>query len=321
MLSVLDLSVREWSALHSDPTKNKAYQLTGLGPSVADYLARREIEGLADRTLDTYERDLAQLCLHQRVLGKTPDEVTADDLLIVIGTFTVSQRARVRAAFRTYFDSLHGSGVIGRDPARHLPAIRGERQRIIDVFTRGEQENLKHMPHELRDRALTTLLLETGIRKAEARALTLADVSLDTRRLTIRRGKGRKGRVVVLRPTTVKVLADLFLEEGMEWRHYLWYTRYVNEYATTIKRNRSLGDGAFHRWWERMCEESGVRYRNVHVCRHTYATDMLRRKVGMRSVSKMLGHASIKTTVDLYDHMDVEEAAEEIDKAFAEDAV
>ena len=173
-----------------------------------------------------------------------------------------------------------------------------------------------HTPLELRDRACNTLLLTAGLRKAEACALQVRDIDLDGQRLSVRKGKGRKGRVVPFPFTTAAVLSDLITIEGLERDHHLWYTRYVNEFGETIRRNRRLGAGAFHRWWARMCDEAGVRYRNPHVCRHTYATTLLRRGPPMQSVSRLLGHASIRTTIDLYAHLSVEDLAADVTAAF-----
>jgi integrase len=45
-----------------------------------------------------------------------------------------------------------------------------------------------------------------------------------------------------------------------------------------------------------------------HTFRHTYATELLRRKVPVEVVQKLLGHASIATTSDTYAHLKVEDA-------------
>jgi integrase/recombinase XerD len=45
-----------------------------------------------------------------------------------------------------------------------------------------------------------------------------------------------------------------------------------------------------------------------HELRHTYATDLLRRGVPVGVVQKLLGHASISTTIDTYSHLDIEDA-------------
>jgi integrase/recombinase XerD len=309
------VSAAAWVDVHSCATQDRSYERTGLGPSVSDYLARRRVAGLADRTLDTYERDLARLC--HMTDPKTPGEVTTRDLELVIGTWPLRSRTRARAAFRAFFDHLYGDGLIPHDPARRLPPIRTERQKLIHVFTDAEQDNLKHQPAHLRDRALTTLLLNSGIRKGEACRLQVRDLDLDHALLLIRRGKGNKSRVIPINqpPETVRVLADLILTEQLNPTDTVWYTRHVNMAGLTVKRE-TVGPGAFQRWWERVTAEAGVLYRNAHVCRHTYATTLLRRGVPTRTVKSFLGHASIRTTIDLYDHQSVDDLAAELERVF-----
>jgi integrase/recombinase XerD len=309
------LTAGEWAALTCEPTKDKAYQLTALGPAVSDYLSRRAITGLAARTLDTYERDLARLCVLKPQKG--PGDITTNDLLDAMETFPFASRTRVRAAFRKFFDHLNADGVIDTDPARRIPAVRAQRQKIIDIFTEQEQWALMHKPELLRDQALTTLLLETGIRKSEALSLRVSDLDLDEGRLTVRRGKGNKGRLVPLFTTTVSALNDLVLIDGLERDDYLWYTRRVNQGGEYLYRDRPAGPGVFHRWWEAMCDEAGIRYRNPHTCRHTYATTLMRKGVSLQAVSRLLGHRHISTTVDVYAHLVVDDLAAEIERALA----
>jgi integrase len=81
---------------------------------------------------------------------------------------------------------------------------------------------------------------------------------------------------------------------------------------TSISRSRAIGEGTFHRWWERSLEGAGVRYRNPHTARDTFATRWLRRGGRMDTLSKAMGHASIATTVDLYGHLDVADIARDL---------
>ena len=48
---------------------------------------------------------------------------------------------------------------------------------------------------------------------------------------------------------------------------------------------------------------AGVRYRNPHVLRHTYASLLLAQGESLAYVKDQLGHASIRLTVDLYGHL------------------
>ena len=70
-----------------------------------------------------------------------------------------------------------------------------------------------------------------------------------------------------------------------------------------------------HSWWVRCVEASGIPYRNLHVTRHTYATQWRRRGLVMDDVGVLLGHRDIKTTKRVYDHTtiyDVRKRMEEL---------
>ena len=53
-----------------------------------------------------------------------------------------------------------------------------------------------------------------------------------------------------------------------------------------ISRVKPIGEGTFHRWWERCLDAAGVRYRNAHVARHTFATRWLRRGGRMETLRR-----------------------------------
>ena len=57
----------------------------------------------------------------------------------------------------------------------------------------------------------------------------------------------------------------------------------------------------------RLRERTGIVF-GPHTFRHTYATELLRRKVPVEVVPHLLGHASIATTSDAYAHLKVEDA-------------
>jgi integrase/recombinase XerD len=57
----------------------------------------------------------------------------------------------------------------------------------------------------------------------------------------------------------------------------------------------------------RLRERTGIIF-GPHTFRHSYATELLRRKVPVEVVQHLLGHASIATTSDAYAHLKVEDA-------------
>ena len=49
-----------------------------------------------------------------------------------------------------------------------------------------------------------------------------------------------------------------------------------------------------------MCAELNIPYKGMHALRHSWATRALEKKVEVHTVSKMLGHKSVATTMDIY---------------------
>lgn len=54
--------------------------------------------------------------------------------------------------------------------------------------------------------------------------------------------------------------------------------------------------------WKQFCNRYGLRKINFHTLRHTFATTAIEAGVDVKTLSEMLGHASVSTTMDLYCH-------------------
>ena len=61
-----------------------------------------------------------------------------------------------------------------------------------------------------------------------------------------------------------------------------------------------------------MLDAAELRRIRVHDARHTAATLMLKANVGMDKVQVVLGHSSIRQTVDTYGHLTAEAGAEAV---------
>ncbi|MFB1297341.1 tyrosine-type recombinase/integrase [Mycobacterium sp. pW049] len=143
-----------------------------------------------------------------------------------------------------------------------------------------------------RDEAIVRLMAETGIRSNELIALAVSDLDLQRGLVTIRRGKGAKGRIAPFGPQTAAAL-DRYLR--MRRSHKLADTdalwvgvggksfAYFGLNDTLRDRATRAGIGGFH----------------LHLLRHTFATRWLRSNGSEGGLMAVAGWSS-RSMVDRY---------------------
>ena len=140
----------------------------------------------------------------------------------------------------------------------------------------------------LRDQTILILLADTGIRAAGLIGLRMEDVNLKKGSLTVLE-KGNRRRRVPVSPWTARLLTQwcairpdgLFLFSAMNGKPLT--------YSGLREIIRRLGVAA----------AIDGRH-NIHSFRHFAAREYLNNGGGITQLSKLLGHASIKTTADYY---------------------
>jgi site-specific recombinase XerD len=133
-----------------------------------------------------------------------------------------------------------------------------------------------------RNRRVIFLMLFAGLRISEAAALRWRDVDLEGRYLVVRDGKGGKDRSVPLHPI---LLAEL---TAVPPHRPNWAVAgKVDGSGMTVKSMAHI----FERW----LPERGLTI-SAHQLRHSFATELLRKRADIREIQELLGHESLETT-------------------------
>ena len=175
-------------------------------------------------------------------------------------------------------------------------------------LTREEIKKIILCSPSLRDRVIIKILARTGIRRGELRDLEIRDVDFEKRRIYIRSGKGDKSRTV---PINTDTLQDVRFyigdrKEGKLIRSNKQDTislKQINEICAKCGKMA----GVKH-------PNPGKKDINPHLFRHSFARMMLEKGMRMEEVQKMLGHSSIKTTIDVYGTPGMESVQKNYDK-------
>jgi integrase/recombinase XerD len=299
--------------------RDRSYQQqTRLGRDVATYLAWKEL-GVAPRTLAIYELYLASLCLHVAAVDPSTAEIAErEDLLLrCLTSFPAGSRRLAKNAWSGFFKwaSHPKRGLCRYNPIADLPAIRPGATPIYDIFSLAEQQQLllaaDRLPLSWIQRLRARALIDLGIRSDEARGLQPHHHVDLTDRVVWVRGKGSKERLVPF--------GDEFFKAVIAYRNrpipnvmrfdrqvadrpplvddYLFFpVGFAHSRLVWTKPWKQLSDRAIRYWWDRLIAESGVRYRSLHMNRHTVGTNLSDAGAGLETVQDWLGHADPKTT-------------------------
>lgn len=163
------------------------------------------------------------------------------------------------------------------------------------------------------------LSLSTGLRIGEVCALQWKDIDRDRRVVVVSKTvstscEGGVSRLVTGTPKTPSSNREVPLTGS--FRDYIRpFARVMNpEHYIVSGGPRPVDPRLLRACFRKVLEEAGVRRIRFHGLRHTFATRLIDAGCDFKTVSALLGHASVGTTMDLYVHPDLEQKRRAVDR-------
>ena len=254
----------------------------------------RELTRPASVTKPLLERYQRHLFLYRKKDGKP------------LGVSTQHQRL---VALQVFFRWLARNNLVLSNPAADLELPRPER-RLPHILTAAEVARILAVPDVstpdgLRDRAMVEVLWATGIRRMELAALTLSSIDADRGTLMVRRGKGKKDRLVPIAPRAV-AWVDSWLatarpallvppDSGALFLTNSGQAFNVEHLSMVVRRLLDAAD----------LKKPGA----CHLFRHSMATAMLEAGADVRFIQQLLGHSNLNSTA-LYTQVSIRKLLE-----------
>jgi len=260
--------------------------------------------------LNLVNRYLVPALGHMRLSAITPGIV--NDFVVQLKqsglSYSTTKNAYrlLAAAMRCALDE----GLIRKNPCSKIKIQRSE-QEEQRVLNRAEQQVIRTSAAASDLPAI--LSLYTGMRLGEICALKCSDIDMEKKTITVRRTvqrichgrnneNGRKTMLMIGTPKSTRShrvipVPDFVLEQLKNLIQQKDSESFVFGTALTAAEPRTI-----QRRFKRFMQRLGILGVHFHSLRHSFATRLLELGVDIKTVSVLLGHGSIKTTLDFYAH-------------------
>ncbi len=212
------------------------------------------------------------------------------------------------SGLKDFFRWLTRQNVLVHNPASELELPRPEKTLPGAALTLAQVEALRAVPDlsdplGLRDRAMLELFYSCGLRRAELCNLELPDFNTERRTIHVRRGKGRKDRMVPVGERAVQWV-EKYLAEARPRLCLDTHTPAV--FLTSY--GGPFNPDVLSRMVSAMLAKAGFSG-SCHLLRHTCATHMLEGGADIRYIQQLLGHESLETTA-IYTEVNIKQLQE-----------
>jgi integrase/recombinase XerD len=195
--------------------------------------------------------------------------------------------------------------------SRNLKPFRRKKslKKNVQILSEQEKEGLLTFCSNNRDRLLVLLLIETGMRIGQALQLRHSDIASWDSKLTIQARNNNPHEVypktqvpydVVLTDAWLKLYTDFIVYSIDDVESDYVFTKLYRKDGGN--KGEPLSYASVKDFFRRYSSVAG-RVISPHMLRHTHATELLRAGVSIEIVSKRLGHRSIETTKQIYEHL------------------
>lgn len=259
------------------------------------YLVTRKMGGLKQSSLDLYHLRLKQFF---RTVKMPLDKITTNDIILFL--YSIQKESKhmsdrtldnTLTIIKTFFSWANSSGYIPSNPCISISNIKYQRKERQSL-TEDELEEVRNACDNLRDKMIVEVLYSTGCRVSELVNIKKSDINFEKREITVL-GKGGKYRTVYLNPRA-KMLIDKYLEQRTDDSPYL---------VLSLRKKDKITEEGVEHIFKRLQKKCNInKHIHPHLMRHTTASIGLKRGMDVTSIQKMLGHASLDTTM-IYAHV------------------
>lgn len=297
--------------VYQDLMRDTAWKDTPMGQEALAYL-RVKRKSISERSYADWEVTMSRFATHfpyltfadfEPPMGTERIEEFLSHYWSKSKPTTYNKNLSITADFFK-FSRLRGKMIA--NPCEIIAKARTQ-QVYRETFSEEQCEAIIASSPLLRDRIALRLLLFYAIRKGALAAIQFKHFDHQRRRLTIFTKGGKVRAIPLPEPELWLELERHILDVGAQPDHYLMCPhKKIPRVGVKTYPDRPLAGSAMHRWWYQRLAAAGIVDKGtnsgekMHKARHTAGQRVLDHTGNLKVVQKLLGHASISTTADVY---------------------
>lgn len=195
----------------------------------------------------------------------------------------------------------------------------------LDVLSKANQKKfMEHLRNNFTFKNLGIFIcLSTGMRIGEICGLRWCDVDTaegvikvrhTLQRIYIIEGETRHTELLLDTPKTANSVRDIPMSSEL-LKMLKSLNKVVNENYYVISNDiKPIEPRTYRNYYKKLCKQLDIPELKFHGLRHSFATRCIESKADYKTVSVLLGHSNISTTLNLYVHPNKEQKKKTIDK-------
>lgn len=244
--------------------------------------------------------------------GRKITSITPSDIKIWQNTLaerlSISSIKKYRGVLNHIFDDAWREGIVSENPVLKVKLPKNSNAKVFRTEMLPFSVNeialiLKNAKGQFR--WFLQFSIFSGIRPGEAVALDWSDICFDSKKINVSTTTKRSGhggyiigkpktkasiRTIDMLPQVEEALRAQFLETGLK-NQKVFLNRFGKPWNTPDFLNTKF---------KLLLKKIGLSQRNIYNTRHTFASQMLTKKIDIGWISKTMGHANIQITLQKY---------------------